>query len=229
MIEIRKYDLDPITQIGEVAGICWGADLTNKERSFKRGIECIDNNHGRVMEFTDIQIVIDAYSARVIRELYTHVVGTSRLQESTRYVDCSNFEYYTPKGIEKNEEANKIYDEFMQTAKDTYTALIGLGCKKEDVAGVLPLNSNSKMVLKINLRALIHLFELRLCSRAYEEFRILMNDIRRELSKLSDEWKIICDTYFKPKCINMGYCDERYSCGLRPKKEVVKEQIKLIK
>lgn len=227
MISIRKYDLEPISQIGEVAGICWGADVTNKERNYKRGIECLENNHGRVMEFTDIQIIIDEYSARVIRELYTHIIGTSRLQLSTRYVDCSSFEYYTPNGIEKNEEANKIYSDFMQNARDTYKALIGLGCKKEDVAGVLPLNSNSKMVLKINLRALIHLFELRLCNRAYEEFRLLMIEIKKELSKLSDEWKQLCQDYFKPKCINMGYCDEKYSCGLRPKKEVALSQINI--
>lgn len=143
---------------------------------------------------------------------------TSRLQESTRYVDCSDFGYYTPKGIEANTEANEVYNNFMQIAKDTYNALIGLGCKKEDVAGVLPLNSNTKMVLKINLRALIHLFELRLCSRAYEEFRKLMVELRKELSKLSPEWKEICEEYLTIKCIKMGYCDERYSCGLRPKK-----------
>ena len=221
MIEIRKYDENPIEEIGKVAGICWGADLTNTEKNFKRGLECIENNHGRVMEFTSIQIVIDEYSARVIRELYTHVIGTSRLQESTRYVDCSDFSYYTPKGIEANATAKELYDKHMESAKETYKALIGLGCRKEDVAGVLPLNHNSKMVLLINLRALFHLFELRLCGRAYEEFRKLMIEIKRELSKISDEWKLLCDTYFKPKCLNLGYCDERYSCGLMPKKDTI--------
>ncbi|MDY6154529.1 MAG: FAD-dependent thymidylate synthase, partial [Terrisporobacter sp.] len=78
MIKIIKYDNNPITSIGEVAGICWGADTKDKTKNYKRGIDCLKNNHGRVMEYTDIEVVIEGYSARVIRELYTHIIGTSR-------------------------------------------------------------------------------------------------------------------------------------------------------
>ena len=41
----------PITQIGEMAGICYGADTKNHDRNYKRGLECIKNNHGRTLEF----------------------------------------------------------------------------------------------------------------------------------------------------------------------------------
>lgn len=219
MIKIRKYDKNPITEVGEVAGICWGADISDVEANFKRGLECIENNHGRVMEFTDVQLIIDEYSARVIRELYTHIIGTSRLQESTRYVDCSNFGYYTPPSLKVNPVAREKYDDCMETIKEVYATLIELGVKKEDVAGILPLNSYTKIVLKINLRALIHLFQLRTCTRAYIEFRELMNEIKGELKPLSTEWELLCNKIFIPKCINIGYCDERYSCGIRPKKK----------
>ena len=225
MIKIRKYDFCPITEIGQVAGICWGADITNQNNNYKRGLECIENNHGRVMEFTDIQLIIDDYSARVIRELYTHIIGTSRLQSSTRYIDYSNFKYFTPNSIKINGEAKEVYDNLMQNVKDTYSALLGLGIKKEDIGGILPLNSTSKIVLKINLRALLHLFNLRTCNRAYIEFRELMLELRRELMNLSPEWKLLCINYFKPKCKDMLYCNERYSCGIAPTKDYVKELI----
>src|SRR5574344_982468 len=161
MIEIRKYDKNPITEIGQVAGICWGADITNQINNYKRGLECIENNDGRVMEFTDVQLIIDDYSARVIRELYTHIIGTSRLQSSTRYIDYSDFNYFTPKSDEIKSEAKEVYDANMKNVKETYLALLGLRIKKEDIGGILPLNSTTKIVLKINLRALIHLFNMR--------------------------------------------------------------------
>lgn len=221
MIQIRKCDLNPITSIGEVAGICWGADTKDKTKNYKRGIDCLKNNHGRVMEYTDIEVVIEGYSARVIRELYTHIIGTSRLQASTRYVDYSDFDYYTPVAIQKNEIAKDLYDNCMNTIKDTYSKLLDLGIKKEDVGGLLPLNSTTKIVLKINLRALIHMFNMRTCNRAYIEFRTLMKELKIELSKLSEEWKFLCDYCFVPKCIADGYCTETYSCNLMPSIEEV--------
>ena len=57
----------PITLIGNRAGICWNADITNDEKNFKRGIDCITSNHGRTFEFVDVHMIIEGYSARVIR------------------------------------------------------------------------------------------------------------------------------------------------------------------
>ena len=219
MIQIRKCDLNPITSIGEVAGICWGADTKDKTKNYKRGIDCLKNNHGRVMEYTDIEVVVEGYSARVIRELYTHIIGTSRLQASTRYVDYSDFDYYTPNTINTNPQAKDLYDNCMNTIKDTYSKLLNLGIKKEDIGGLLPLNSTTKIVLKINLRALIHMFNMRTCNRAYIEFRGLMKELKTALSNLSEEWKYLCDNYFVPKCIADGYCTETFSCNLMPSKD----------
>ena len=87
----------PITQMGELAGACWGSDTSNYEKNYKRGLDCLRSNHGRVLECPQIYMEISDYSARVIREFYTHIGGMpTRLQESTRYVDSSNFKYIMP-------------------------------------------------------------------------------------------------------------------------------------
>ena len=226
MIKLIDYKTNPITHCGRVAGLCWESNTENDEMNFKRGLECIENNHGRVMEYTDITVEISGYSARVIRELYTHIIGTSRLQSSTRYVDCSNLGYYTPQSIKEDSKAKDIYDNCINMIMESYSQLLDLGIKKEDVANLLPLGSHTKVIIKINLRALIHLSQLRLCTRAYVEFRDLMKEIKRELRPISSEWELLCDKHFVPKCISMGYCDERYSCGLKPKKteiEIIKK------
>ena len=91
---------DPISLIGRRAGICWGADITDEQKNYKRGLDCIESNHGRTLEFPDIHMVIDGYSAKCLREYYTHIgCLPTRLQASTRYIDYSKgdgFEYVTP-------------------------------------------------------------------------------------------------------------------------------------
>lgn len=229
MIEILNYTSNPITYVGLVAGTCWGADTSDKAKNYKRGLECIENNHGRTFEYPDITFVISEYSARVIREVYTSIVGTSRLQESTRYVDCEDFSYYTPPSI-NNELKLNTYNNAMESIQESYGELIELGIPKEDVANILPLGMDTKIVLKINLRALIRLFEVRTCTRAYKEYRKLMNDIKQIVSKLDEEWSLLCKEHFLTICDKQGFCIEKFSCLRKPKKEdieiVTKEELR---
>lgn len=64
---------EPIQMIGKYAGECWGADTTVPSKNFKRGINCLNSEHGRTWEFPDVYMTIEGYSARVIREWYTHI------------------------------------------------------------------------------------------------------------------------------------------------------------
>ena len=56
----------PLQLMGEEAGICWGADTTDTEKNYKRGLGCLSDGHGRVSEYPQIYLVLDGYSARVI-------------------------------------------------------------------------------------------------------------------------------------------------------------------
>ena len=218
---ISETPKNPITLVGERAGVCWGADITDKEKNYKRGLDCIESGHHRVLEYVNVEMVLDGYSARVIREWYTHIGGApTRLQASTRYINYKNFEYVIPPTIEKNEETKKLYTELMQQIAETCNKLeTECGVPREDAAMLLPLGMSTKIVDKRNVRNLIEMSHQRLCTRAYWEYRQLMNDIMIALSEYSDQWKYIVDTYMMPKCEYMGYCQEHKSCGRKPKKE----------
>ena len=151
---------------------------------------------------------------------YTHIIGVSRVQASTRYIkyDDLKFGYYIPNSINRNEEAKVIYDDCMSYILDSYNKLISLGIKQQDVANILPLGHHTTIVCKINIRALSHMFEVRECTRAYEEFRKLMKELRKALYELDEDWAYLCDNYFKVKCEKMLYCAERESCGRFPAK-----------
>lgn len=211
----------PITMIGEYAGECWGADTKNHEKNYKRGLDCIKCNHGRALEFPQIYMKISGYSARVIREVYTHIGGSpTRLQASTRYIDYNNFEYITPPSLDG--AALELYQKTMKNIAEAAQELESTyGVKREDAAMLLPLGMESTIVIRTNLRNLIDMSHQRLCTRAYWEFRKLFKEIMEALAFYSDEWKTIVEELelFRPKCKVLGYCPERYSCGAYPIKE----------
>lgn len=217
MIEIIKRwtETDPLTHIGFAAGYCWGADVSDDNENIRRGKSCIKSGHMRTSEYPDLEFVVSKVSARVVREIYTHIIGVTRLQESTRYVDCSNVGYFVPMGL--TEEQQQKYIEDMDIIFSKYSNLMDMDISKEDAANILPLGMNTKFVWKINLRALIHFMEMRLCSRAYKEIRQISAEIKKVVSEYSDEWKWIADNYFVPSCKTRGYCIEAKCCSAAPK------------
>lgn len=212
---------NPISIIGYEAGVCWGADIEDEGKNHKRGLDCINANHGRTLEFVQIYLTIDKYSARVMRELYTHIGGApTRLQASTRYIDYGDFDYITPPKIGAFDKAKDIYNRVMDEIKKGSKELQALGIPKEDIANLYPLGMESKMVLKTNLRNLIDMSHQRMCNRAYWEYRRMMNDIIEALDSYSPEWhELISMNVFKPKCDVYGYCTETKSCGRKEKKK----------
>ncbi len=220
VIQSEYTTKNPITMIGTEAGICWGADTSDAKKNYERGLDCLENEHGRTFEFPDIYMILDGYSARVIREWYTHIGGApTRLQASTRYIDYEHgFAYVTPPSIEKNTAAKIIYADLMYHISAALNSLDELGIPREDSALGLPLGMETKMVDKRNLRNLIDMSHQRMCTRAYHEYRYLFDDIRTALGEYSDEWKYIVDHYLMPKCRYMGFCKEKKSCGLTPKR-----------
>ena len=207
---------NPITLIGKRAGICYGADISDPIKNYKRGMDCIKSGHGRTLEFVNVEMVIEGFSARVIREWYTHIGGSpTRLQESTRYIDYANngFNYVIPYKIRKNKEALEGYCLAMNTIGDVYRILCEkYNIPKEDAAMILPLGMETKIVDKRNLRNLVDMSHQRLCSRAYTEFRELFVEIANALSYVSDEWEWITRNLFVPKCEYLGGCPETKPC-----------------
>ena len=221
VIILPETPKNPLSIIGERAGICWNADVSDDEKNIKRGISCIDSGHGRTMEFVDVHMIIDGFSARVMREYYRHVGGlTPYLQASTRYIDYKDFDVIRPASIERNKEALVEFNMTVKNLRKSLEALKTLGVPNEDVANLLPLGMATKCIEKRNLRNLVDMSHVRKCSRAYHEYRLeLFPAIENALKNYSEQWAWIVDNLFKPKCEVFGYCDEKNSCGRMPRKE----------
>ena len=222
VIILEETTKNPITLIGKRAGICWGTDITDDKKNYNRGMDCITSNHGRTLEYVNVEMIIDGYSARVIREWYTHLGGSpTRLQASTRYIDYEHgFNYVVPESIRNDEKKYEIYTEAIHQINKALVELEDIGTPREDSALLLPLGMTTKIVDKRNLRNLVDMSHQRMCSRAYHEYRKLFGDICTELYKISEEWAWIVDNLFVPKCGQLGYCPEKKSCGRVQKKKI---------
>lgn len=216
----KRTCTDPITLIGEEAGICYGANTEDPAKNYKRALDCLESEHGRTFEFPDVYFVLDGYSAKVIREFYTHIGGApTRLQASTRYIDYKNFDYIVPSSVSRDKAALDRYLEHMAYTGETMRVLEENGVPREDSSLVLPFAMATRMVGKYNLRTLIDMSHARECTRAYWEFRELFRDLKQALHDYSEEWAFLVDHYFMPKCEYKGFCPEKRCCGRVPKRE----------
>ena len=75
MIKVLEYTKEPLRVLGNAASICYDSIelediLSNAKVKTAKGIakHCLKSGHDRVAEFGDVVLLIDAYSARVIRE-----------------------------------------------------------------------------------------------------------------------------------------------------------------
>ena len=59
---------DPLTCMGEMAGVCWGADTTDPQTLYKSGLPCLKSNHGRVLEYAQVYMILHDSSIKVFRD-----------------------------------------------------------------------------------------------------------------------------------------------------------------
>ena len=208
---------NPISMIGAMSGVCYGADVSDQDKNYKRGMKCLADQHGRTYEFPDVYMSISGHSARVIREFYTHIGGApTRLQASTRYINYQeDFEYITPETIANNPDARLIYRHLMAEIRKAGQELEELGIPREDNAMILPLAMESTIACKFNFRTLYDMSHQRKCLRAYWEYRELFKELEDALKEYSPEWKYLVENYFKPKCQFLGKCPESKPCSIR--------------
>ena len=186
----------------------------DEEKMLKLISRVISSGHYSTIEHIQVSFAINNISRACSHQLVRHR-HMSFSQKSQRYVkEKGQFDYLTPETIEKNEELNKKFDEFMAKVSEFYLELTEAGIPAEDARAVLPNAASTSMVASLNLREMIHLANLRLCTRAQKEIRILVKRMCDELIK-EEPW---LKDYLVPKCERFGFCDEDKSCGRKPTK-----------
>jgi len=166
------------------------------------------SGHHSTIEHCTFVFAISGVSRACTHQLVRHR-HMSFSQKSQRYVtEKDQFEYIIPPTIKKSQLEDEFKDYMAKTA-EFYEKLIKAGIPAEDARFVLPNAASSSLVASLNLRELIHLANLRLCTNAQLEIRVLVKKICEAVID-KEPW---LSEYLVPKCEVMGYCNEIRSCG----------------
>lgn len=159
----------------------------------KRGHESVVEHSSMIVEFNNV-------SRGFTHELVRHRL-VAYTQESTRYVDESDFRVVIPPGKDPNEELvtldipsmvgavptpNRVqvsFRDWMELNEQMYRGLKDAGWKAEERRQVLPIGIKSQIVATCNLREWRHIFKLRCAKEAHWEIRRVMVNLLKDVQE----------------------------------------------
>jgi len=126
--------------------------------------------HESLIEHASATFEISGISRACSHQLVRHRIA-SYSQESQRYVDASDPALVIPDAIAEDPQARAVWDGFVEHVKSTYQELRALGVLKEDARFVLPNAAETRIIVTMNFRELLHFFRLRITPEAQWEIR----------------------------------------------------------
>ncbi|HEX9044440.1 MAG TPA: FAD-dependent thymidylate synthase [Candidatus Limnocylindrales bacterium] len=191
-----------------------------KQQKLIRGV--IESGHGSTIEHVVFTFGISGVSRTLSHQLVRHRAGVAFDQQSQRYVKFKEASTMLPGSLaEADPTLRERYEDQIDGALSLYGELVEAGIPGEDARFVFPNATRTNLVMTTNLRALIHMSGLRLCTMAQWEIRRLFQLIRHEVFAVSP----FLGSFLAPKCVPLGYCDEMNNrdghCPIRPHKDDV--------
>lgn len=215
---------DPVETVAAAAKLCYSASDVNaiKEAVSSKNQEpfiekLVDSGHLSPIEHASFTFAIEGISRACSHQLVRHRLA-SYSQQSQRYVSMEGgFGYIIPPSIGKDPVLKEQFEFFMEGIQEFYnrlmTALNERGIEGEaayeDARFVLPNAAETKIIVTMNGRELLHFFAQRCCRRAQWEIRAMAI----EMLKLAKRAAPAIFNDAGPACIG-GPCPEgAYSCG----------------
>ena len=239
-VKIIAHTPNPEEVIAQAAKLCYSPVGVDEimEKLTPEKVEKFVNHLADIGHESPFEHVTFTFAMEGISRCCTHQQVRHRIasysQQSQRYVKLEQFEYIIPPEIEKIPEAKEIFIEAMERDQKAYDELVKLLMKEkipkddmlskqqynaiekqaiEDARYVFPNACETKIVVTMNVRSLLHFFNVRCCNRAQWEIRQMADEMLKECRK-------VAPNLFKnagPDC-TFGKCGEgNMSCG-KPRK-----------
>jgi len=172
----------------------------------------IKSGHLSTIEHVCFTFAVEGISRVLSHQLVRHRMASFN-QQSQRYVKFKeNYEYIVPDSIKQNEKINEKYNNFISDIHKFYEEMLESGIEAEDARYILPNSSETKMIITMNARELLHFFTLRCCNRAQAEIRDLSTLMLKKVKKAAP-------SIFEnagPNCLRISCPEGKYSCGNPP-------------
>ena len=226
-VELLRSSHSPEEVIAMAAKLCYsGADLDD----LRQGIEAADQSafmgrlielgHYSPVEHVSFTFLVEGVSRVLLAQITRHRLASFSVQ-SQRYVrkkagdGAEVFNYVIPPAIEAlGSQYVQKYCEQMEKMQEWYDEWVGMlgdngEQSNEDARFILPNAAETKLMVTMNARELLHFFNLRCCSRAQWEIRQLAD----EMLKLVRQTAPLLFGKAGPFCLS-GHCHEgKMTCG----------------
>lgn len=234
-VELLQYTAAPEKTIALAAKMCYsasdiaelkkGVDESDTEKFIRK---IVSLGHLSCLEHVCFTFGIEGVSRSFLAQITRHRIASFSVQ-SQRYVSKTQDMNYIipPKIAELGKDAIKKYEGQMAVAaawyKEWQALLGGEGeSANEDARFVLPNAAETKMVVTMNARELLHFFSLRCCNRAQWE-------IRDAAWKMLAAVKKVAPVLFEnagPNCLKTETCPEgKMTCGKAKQMKEISAQI----
>ena len=179
-VELLYHTPDPERAIATAARLCYapvGASELMETMPAERMASVLSTimkgGHFATLEHASYTFAIEGVSRALTHQLVRHRLASFN-QQSQRYVKFKNgIEVVKPHTIAENAEAEAVFDEAIKQAEEAYAKLLALDIPAEDARYLLPNAAETKIVVTMNARELLHFFDVRCCNRAQWEIREL--------------------------------------------------------
>ncbi len=219
-VKLIRYTPDPERLVAVAARLCYSPvgveDLDEKldiESARKLVRFVIKSGHHSTTEHIYFSFGIEGISRALSHQLVRHRIASFN-QQSQRYVKfIENYEYILPDSIKNNKKFSDRFNNLVSETHEFYEEMVNEGIEAEDARYILPNASETKMIVTMNARELMHFFTVRCCNRAQTEIRELATIMLKEAKK-------VAPSVFEnsgPNCLRMPCPEGKYSCGNPPK------------
>ncbi|MGI6189809.1 MAG: FAD-dependent thymidylate synthase [Clostridiales bacterium] len=225
-VELLSYTPNPEEVVAMAAKLCYSSVDIDR---LKEGIEQADQSrfiarlikmgHLSPVEHVSFTFGVEGVSRSLLAQITRHRIASFSVK-SQRYVteksrEGKTFNYIIPAGIkalgrqsierfeQQMSQIQKWYDEWLEMLGDRGEA------SNEDARFVLPNAAETKFMVTMNARELLHFFNLRCCNRAQWEIRTLAKEMLKLVLPVAPNIFMNAG----PGCVR-GACPEgSMSCG----------------
>ncbi len=215
-VALLQYTPEPERTVALAARLCYSpADIDELKKKIssadiKKFLEKIMSlGHQSVLEHASFTFGIEGISRVTTHQLVRHRIA-SFSQQSQRYVSHKErFAAVVPPTIADRPDVLARFEAQLAALHRAYAEMVEAGIPAEDARYILPNATETKIMVTMNARTLLHFFELRCCERAQWEIRAMAVEMLRLAKKVAP----IIFEHAGPGCL-AGPCPEgSMTCG----------------
>ncbi|MBR2835248.1 MAG: FAD-dependent thymidylate synthase [Coriobacteriales bacterium] len=215
-VTLLYHTPDPERAVATAARLCYapvgGKELMEgltQEKIEKVLSTIMRSGHFSTLEHASYTFSIEGVSRALTHQLVRHRVASYN-QQSQRYVKFKEApSIIKPETIAENPEFSELFDETVDAIWQAYDKLVQAGIPAEDARYLLPNACETKIVVTMNIRELLHFFEVRCCNRAQWEIR----ELAWKMLELVRPTAPFIFRQAGPGCVKAGCPEGKMTCG----------------